>query len=407
MGDIPLAFEGDSSAVTGFAEVSGYSEEQRMIRDSIAKICEPYDDHYWLERDNDGQFPHDFCDAIAEAGFMGIAMPEAYGGAGRGITEAATMVQAITESGAANAGFAAIAINIFGLNPVVVFGTEDQKQRWLPGIINRTDTACFAVTEPNTGLDTTRLKTRASWQGNHWVAHGSKTWTSTAQQANKMLLIARTREESETERPIDGLSLFYTDLDRSKVEIREIAKMGRKCVDSNQVFIDGLEIPPEDLIGEEGKGFRYLLHGLNAERILIAASLVGIGRCALDRAARYAREREVFGRPIGQNQGIQHPLAESWAELEAANLMAFRAAALYDAGHDCGKEANAAKYLAAEAAFKATTNAVMTHGGMGYAKEYHVERYMREAMIHRIAPVSPQLILCYLAEKALGLPKSY
>ncbi len=391
----------------GFAEPCGYTEEQMMIRDSIARLCEPFDDQYWLDRDNDGQFPDDFCDAIAKGGFLGIAMPEKYGGSGMGITEAATMVQAITESGAANAGFASIAINIFGLNPVVVFGTEEQKSRWLPGIINRTDTACFAVTEPNTGLDTTRLKTRAVRDGNKWVVNGQKTWTSTAQKANKMLLIARTRDEDEVERPIDGLSLFYTDLNRDNVEIREIAKMGRKCVDSNQVFIDQLVIPPEDMIGEEGKGFRYLLHGLNAERILIAASLVGIGRCALDRAAKYANDRHVFGRPIGMNQGIQHPLAESWAELEAANLMAFRAAALYDAGHECGKEANAAKYLAAEAAFKATTNAVMTHGGMGYAKEFHVERYMREAMIHRIAPVSPQLILCYLAEKALGLPKSY
>ena len=391
----------------GYAEPTGYSEDQRMIRDTIAKVCEPFDDQYWLERDTDGRFPDEFCDAIAEAGMLGIAMPEEYGGSGLGITEAATMVQAITETGAANAGFASIAINIFGLNPVVVFGTDEQKQRWLPPVISRKETACFAVTEPNTGLDTTRLKTRAVWQGNQWVVSGQKTWTSTAQKAQKMLLIARTRDESETERPIDGLSLFYTDFNRDHIEARVIDKMGRKCVDSNQVFIDGLTIPPEDMIGEEGKGFRYLLHGLNAERILIAASLVGIGRCALDRAATYARDREVFGRPIGKNQGIQHPLAENWAELEAASLMAFRAAALYDAGHDCGKEANAAKYLAAEAAFKATTNAVMTHGGMGYAKEFHVERYMREALIHRIAPVSPQLILCYLAEKALGLPKSY
>ncbi|WP_294221486.1 acyl-CoA dehydrogenase family protein [uncultured Shimia sp.] len=390
MGAIPLAFD--------------FSETQQMIRDTIAKVCEPFDDHYWLQRDTDGQFPDEFCDAIAGAGMLGIAMPEDYGGSGLGITEAATMVQAITETGAANAGFASIAINIFGLNPVVVFGTDEQKKRWLPPIIRRADTACFAVTEPNTGLDTTRLKTRAVWDGKHYVVHGQKTWTSTAQKANKMLLIARTHE---TERPIDGLSLFYTDFNRDHIEARVIDKMGRKCVDSNQVFIDGLKIPKEDLIGEEGKGFRYLLHGLNAERILISASLVGIGRCALDRAATYARDREVFGRQIGKNQGIQHPLAESWAELEAANLMAFRAAELYDSGRECGKEANAGKYLAGEAAFKATTNAVMTHGGMGYAKEFHVERYMREALIHRIAPVSPQLILCYLAEKALGLPKSY
>ena len=379
--------------------------EQRQIRESVAKLCARFGDDYWLERDTDGKFPEEFCQAIADEGWMGIAMPEAYGGSGLGIAEAATMVQAITESGAANAGFAAIAINIFGLNPVVVFGTEEQKQRWLPPIIKREDVACFSVTEPNTGLDTTRLKTKAVWDGDCYRVHGQKIWTSTALRANKVLLIARTKDD--TEKPIDGLSLFYTDLDREYAEIRPIDKMGRKCVDSNQVFFDGMPIPKEDLIGEEGKGFRYLLHGLNAERILIAASMVGLGRCALKRGADYAREREVFGRPIGMNQSIQHPLAESWAELEAANLMAYTAANKYDSGQDCGLEANAAKYLAAEAAHKSCTTAVMTHGGMGYAKEYHVERYLRECMIHRLAPISPQLILSYLAEKALDLPKSY
>ena len=384
-----------------------WTPEQRQIRESVSRLCRRFDDQYWFDRDTDGAFPEDFCRAIADEGWMGIAMPEAYGGSGLGIFDAAVMVQAITESGAGNAGFAAIAIGIFGLNPVVVFGTEEQKRRWLPPIIKREDIACFAVTEPNTGLDTTRLKTRAVRDGEGYLINGEKTWTSTAQVCNKVLLIARTRDESETEKPIDGLSLFYTDLDRDYVEIRPIDKMGRKCVDSNQLFIDNLPVPMTDLIGEEGKGFRYLLHGLNAERILIAASMVGLGRCALKRAANYARERVVFGRPIGMNQSIQHPLAESWAELEAANLMAFQAAALYDAGQECGLQANAAKYLAGEAAFKACTNAVMTHGGMGYAKEFHVERYMRECMIHRLAPISPQLILCYLAERALDLPKSY
>jgi acyl-CoA dehydrogenase len=384
-----------------------WTEEQRQIRDSVLRLCRRFDDQYWLDRDTDGEFPEDFCRAIADEGWMGIAMPEAYGGSGLGITEAAIMAQAITESGAGNAGFAAIALGIFGLNPVVVFGTEEQKRAWLPPIIRRDDVACFAVTEPNTGLDTTRLKTRATLDGERYIVRGEKIWTSTALHANKMLLIARTRDESETAKPIDGLSLFYTDLDRDYVEIRPIDKMGRKCVDSNQVFIDGLPIPREHLIGEEGKGFRYLLHGLNAERILIGASMVGLGRCALRKAADYARERVVFGRPIGTNQAIQHPLAESWAELEAASLMAFQAARLYDAGQECGREANAGKYLAAEAAFRACTNAVMTHGGMGYAKEYHVERYLRESLIHRLAPISPQLILSYLAERALDLPKSY
>ena len=384
-----------------------WTPEQHQIRDSVMKLCERFDDQYWLDRDTTGEFPEDFCQAMADDGWMGIAMPEEYGGSGLGISDAAVMVQAITEAGCGNAGFAALAIGIFGLNPVVVFGTEEQKQKWLPPIIRRDDVACFAVTEPNTGLDTTRLKTRAVLKGDNYIVNGEKIWTSTALASNKMLLIARTKDISETKKPIDGLSLFCTDLDRDYVEIRPIEKMGRKSVDSNQVFFDGLPIPKENLIGEEGKGFRYLLHGLNAERILISASMVGLGRCALRHAANYARERVVFDRPIGMNQAIQHPLAKNWAELEAANLMAFQAARLYDAGQDCGKEANAGKYLAAEAAYSACTNAVMTHGGMGYAKEFHVERYLRESLIHRLAPVSPQLILSYLAEKALDLPKSY
>ena len=384
-----------------------FTPEQQQIKNSVMKLCEQFGDQYWLDRDSDGKFPEDFCQAMTKEGWMGIAMPEEYGGSGLGIADAAAMVQGITESGCGNAGFAALAIGIFGLNPVVVFGTDDQKRKWLPPVIKREDIACFAVTEPNTGLDTTRLTTRAVDKGDHYLVNGEKIWTSTAQVCNKMLLIARTKDESETDKPINGLSLFYTDLDRNHCEIRAIDKMGRKCVDSNQVFIDNLEVPKENLIGEEGKGFRYLLHGLNAERILISASMVGLGRCALKKAADYARERVVFDRPIGMNQAIQHPLAESWAELEAAHLMAFHAAALYDSGLECGLQANAGKYLAGEAAFKACTNAVMTHGGMGYAKEFHVERYLRESLIHRLAPISPQLILSFLAEKALDLPKSY
>ena len=384
-----------------------FTPEQQQIKNSVMKLCEQFGDQYWLDRDSDGKFPEDFCQAMTKEGWMGIAMPEEYGGSGLGIADAAAMVQGITESGCGNAGFAALAIGIFGLNPVVVFGTDDQKRKWLPPVIRRDDIACFAVTEPNTGLDTTRLTTRAVDKGDYYLVNGEKIWTSTAQVCNKMLLIARTKDESETDKPINGLSLFYTDLDRNHCEIRAIDKMGRKCVDSNQVFIDNLEVPKEDLIGEEGKGFRYLLHGLNAERILISASMVGLGRCALNKAVDYARERVVFDRPIGMNQAIQHPLAESWAELEAAHLMAFHAAALYDSGLECGLQANAGKYLAAEAAFKACTNAVMTHGGMGYAKEFHVERYLRESLIHRLAPISPQLILSFLAEKALDLPKSY
>ena len=301
----------------------------------------------------------------------------------------------------------AIHINIFGPHPVVVFGTDEQKAAWLPDLVEGKVKSCFGVTEPNAGLDTTSLETKAEKSGNGYVINGRKIWTSTAQEADKILLLARTTPKEERTSRTDGLSLFYTDLDREYVDVRVIDKMGRKAVDSNEVFIDGLPVPAGDLIGEEGKGFQYLLHSLNPERVLVGIEGAAIGQNALERAARYAGERTVFGRPIGQNQAIQHPLAENWMELEAAVLMAMRAAWLYDTGQPCGPEANASKYLGAEAGFKACTQAVMTHGGMGYAKEFHVERLMREVMICRIAPVSPQLILCNIAEKVLGLPKSY
>lgn len=383
------------------------TDEQQAIVDHVGRICVGFDDQYWLDRDDTGEFPNDFVAAMAEGGWLGIAMPQEYGGAGLGITEAALMMQTVAESGACLSGCSAIHLNIFGPNPIVKFGTEEQKARMLPPLIRGEQKACFAVTEPDAGLNTTHLKTRAENKGDHYLVNGSKVWTSTAQQADKMLLIARTTPIEECEKSTLGLSLFYTDLDRNACEVREIHKMGRKCVDSNQVFIDNLEVPAEDLIGEEGKGFYYLLHGLNPERVLVSAEAVGIGRAALRKASEYAKERIVFDRPIGQNQGIQHPLAINWAELEAANLLAFKAATLYDQGEEAGAHANAAKYVAAEAAFKACTQAVMTHGGYGYAKEYHVERYMREVMIARIAPVSPQLVLSYIAERVLGLPKSY
>ena len=274
-------------------------------------------------------------------------------------------------------------------------------------MIEGRDKACFGVTEPNTGLNTAMLKTKAERHGDHYIVHGQKIWTTTAQVTNKILLLARTTPVEQGKRPIDGLTLFYTDMDRAHVEVREIEKMGRKAVDSNQVFIDGLRVPVEDRIGEEGKGFRYILDSLNPERVLVAAEAVGLGKAALTRAAKYARERIVFDRPIGQNQGIQHPLAERWMELEAAELMTYKAAWLYDQKQPCGAEANAAKYLGGEAGFRACETAMLTHGGMGYAKEFHIERYFREAMIPRLAPVSSQMILCFIAEKVLGLPKSY
>lgn len=381
--------------------------EQAEIREQTLKLCASFGDEYWLRKDREGTFPEEFHAAMAKGGWLGIAMPEEYGGGGLGITEAAVMMQAVAESGACMTGASAIHMNIFGLNPVVVFGTGEQKRRALPPLIAGQDKPCFAVTEPDVGLNTTQLKTRAERQGDRYVVRGQKMWISTAQVANRMLLLARTTPLDQVRRKTEGLSLFYTDIDRAKVEIRLIEKMGRHAVDSNMVFFDGLEVPVGDRIGEEGKGFHYILHGMNPERILIAAEAVGIGRAALRKASDYAKERHVFGRAIGKNQGIQHPLARCWAHLEAANLMVMKAAWLYDAGKDCGAESNAAKYLAAEAGFSAAETAVMTHGGMGYAQEYHVERYLRESLIPRIAPVSRELILSHIAERVLGLPKSY
>jgi len=384
-----------------------FTEEQQAIRAAIEKVCADFGDEYWLKKDREGGFPHDFHAALAGAGWLGVAMPMEVGGAGLGITEAAIVMQTVAESGGGIAAASTVHMNIFGLHPVVVFGTREQQQRWLPALISGKQKACFGVTEPNIGLNTLKLKTKAVRQGDHYVVSGQKIWISTAQVDDKILLLARTTPIEDFEHPRGGLSLFYTDLDRTKIEVREIEKLGRKAVDSNQLFIDELRVPVADRIGEEGKGFDYILHGLNPERILLAAEAIGLGRIALKRAANYANERIVFDRPIGMNQGIQHPLAERWMELEAADLMMLKAAWLYDQGLSCGAEANAAKYLGAEAGFRACETAVLTHGGMGYAKEYHVERYFRESMLPRIAPVSPQLIFCFIAEKVLGLPKSY
>ena len=379
--------------------------DQQSQRDSLAKLCAQFDAEYWAEHDRLAVFPRTFYDAIAKAGWLGIAMPTQYSGAGLGITEAALMMQTISQSGAGFSGASAVHMNIFGLNPVVKFGTDAQKQRWLPPLIRGEEQACFAVTEPNSGLNTAKLQTSAAREGGRYVLRGQKIWTSTAQIAHRMLILARTSPAGS--KPTLGLSLFYTALDRKYVEVREIDKMGRAAVDSNMLFIDELPVPVEDLIGQEGAGFEYLLHGLNPERILIAAEAVGLGRLALARATQYAKERIVFDRPIGQNQAIQHPLARCWMDLEAADLMTLKAATLYDDGKPCGAEANAAKFLAGEAGFRACEQAVMTLGGMGYAKEYHVERYFRESLIPRLAPVSPHLIHCFIAEKVLGLPKSY
>ena len=380
---------------------------QESIRDAVAKICARFDDAYWLKKDKEGGYPADFHKALADAGWLGICIPEGYGGSGLGIVDAAIMMHTIATSGAGMSGASAVHMNVFGLNPVVVFGTREQCQRMLPPIVSGAQRSCFAVTEPNTGLNTTQLKTRAVRKGDKYVVNGQKVWISTAQVAEKILLLARTTPLEEVKNPTHGLSLFYTDFDRSRISVREIEKMGRKAVDSNELFMEDFEIPAADRLGEEGKGFEYILHGMNPERILIAAEAVGLGQLALSRAAAYAKERNVFNRPIGKNQAIQHPLAENWMELEAAWLMTLKAAWQYDQGEPCGPAANAAKYLAGEAGFHACEQAVMTHGGFGYAKEFHVERYFRESLIPRIAPISPQLILSFIAEKVLGLPKSY
>ena len=389
--------------------MSGFwlTEEQEAIRDGVAKVCAGFDDDYWRRTDETGHFPEEFVAAIAEGGWLGVAMPESVGGAGLGLTEAAIMMQTVAQSGAGFSGASAIHLNIFGPMPIVKFGAQDQRDRHLPRLISGQDKMCFAVTEPNSGLDTSSLETRAERTNDGYLINGRKIWTTSAQRSNKILIIARTTPKDQCAKPTQGLSLFYTDFDRAHIEAKPIPKMGRKAVECNTLFIDNLHVPHDDLVGEEGKGFQYLLHGLNPERVLFGAEAVGLGRAALAKAATYANERVVFGRPIGQNQGIQHPLAKAWAELEAANLMAFKAAALYDAGKDCGAEANAAKYLGAEAGFRACESSVLAHGGMGYAKEYDVERYFREAMIARIAPVSREMILNFIAERVLHLPKSY
>ena len=383
------------------------SEDQANIREAVLKHCARFTDDYWLDRDRDAVFPHDFYNSMVEAGWLGIAMPTGYGGSGLGISEAAVMMQAVAESGAGMTGASAIHMPVFSLQPIALFGTEAQKQRILPPVVEGRDKVCFAVTEPNTGLNTTELKTRAEKRDGGYLVNGEKIWISTAQVANKMMLLARTTPLDQVKKKTHGLSLFLTDLDRSKIEVRLIHKMGRHAVDSNMLFINDLWIPEEDLIGTEGDGFKLILHGMNPERVLIGAEAVGIGRNAIARATRYAKERIVFGRPIGMNQAIQHPLAKCWAQLEAANLMVMKAASLFDQGKDCAVEANAGKYLAAEAAFEACHTAISTLGGMGYAQEYHVERLLREVLIPRTAPISSHMILNFLAERVLELPKSY
>jgi acyl-CoA dehydrogenase len=383
------------------------SDDHRAIREGVNAVVRRFDDEYWLARDDDGEFPREFHRAMAEAGWLGITMPPEYGGAGLGVTEAAIMMHEVASHGGGMAAASTVHINLFGPHPIVVFGTPEQKQRWIPRLVEGKDQCAFGFTEPDAGLNTTAIKTFAQKVPGGYLVHGQKVWTSTAQVASKIMLLTRTTKLEDCARPTDGITIFYTDLDRSKIEVRRIPKMGRKAVDSNAIFIDGLFIPESDRIGEEGKGFSYILHSLNPERLLVASEAIAIGQDALRRAAQYARDRVVFDRPIGQNQGIQHPLAERWMALEAAWAMVMKGAWLYDQHQPCGAEANTAKFLGARAGYDSCLQAVLTHGGFGYAKEYHVERLLREVTVTRIAPVTEQLILSFIAEKVLDLPKSY
>ncbi|MFE5703528.1 acyl-CoA dehydrogenase family protein [Rhodococcus koreensis] len=385
------------------------TDDQRAIVDGVSAVCRSFSDEYWSACEDEARFPAEFHKVMADGGWLGITMPEEYGGAGLGIKEAALIMHTVASHGGGMAATSSIHMNMFGPHPMVVHGTPEQKDRWIPRLITGEDQVCFGVTEPDAGLDTTSIKTFARKVDGGYLVSGRKMWISTAQVASKILLLARTSNKPSDGqgKATAGMSLFYTDLDRSKIEVRAIPKHGRAAVDSNALFIDDLFIPDEDLIGEEGRGFYYLLDGLNPERVLISVEAIGIGQDALRRAVKYAGERVVFGRPIGMNQGIQHPLAECWINLEAALLMAERAVDLYDAGQPCAAEANSAKLLGSRAGYQACHQAVLTLGGMGYSKEYQIERLMREVLVTRIGPITDQMILNFIGEKVLDLPKSY
>jgi len=398
-------------------DMTGFTEEQLTVREAIMKICAKFPNEYWQEHDQTETDPKELHAALAKDGWLGIALPEALGGAGLGISEATMMLQTISQSGAGMAGAQSIHGNVYATQPLAKFGTKEQLEMTIPKIISGEWRTCFGVTEPNTGLDTTKLKTLAVKKGDKYLISGQKIWITCAQVASKMILLARTTPLEEVKKSTEGLSMFCIDLDRSNpaLELKKIKKMGGRAVDANEVFFDNYEVPASTLVGTEGQGFRIILHGMNAERCLLAGEALGLGYAALEKASRYAKDREVFGRPIGKNQAIAHPLADAYMNLEAAKLYTYHAARLYDKSkddssitqHAVGVACNSAKYIAAEAAFKACERAVLTHGGMGYAMEYDVERYMRECFVPRIAPVSREMILNYVSEKVLDLPKSY
>ena len=383
------------------------TEEHQLIRDAIGKICADFPDEYWSKCDNGHLFPWDFYNALAEAGWIGIAIPEQYGGSGRGITEASIVLEEVAASGAAMNGASSIHLSIFGMHPVVKYGSEDMKQKYLPRVAAGDLHVAFGVTEPDAGTDTSSIKTTARLDGDQYLVKGRKVWTTKALDSERVLLLVRTESREAVAKRTDGMTLLLAELQRPEVTISPIDKVGRNAGASCEVVYDDLPVHQTDRVGEEGKGFRYLLDGLNAERILVAAEALGIGRAAMRRAVGYANEREVFGRPIGQNQGVSFPLGEAQMRLDAAELMIRKASWLIDHGEPCGAEANMAKWLAADAAFQAADQAVQTHGGFGYAREFHVERYWREARLMRIAPISQEMILNYVTEHVLELPRSY
>jgi len=377
-----------------------------LVRKSSRELARRFDLGYWREKDKKAEYPWEFVRAFAEAGWLGVLIPEEYGGLGLGLAEAAVMLSEVAASGAGMSGGSAVHFQVFPAAPILRHGSEEMKRGFLPKLARGEILMAFGVTEPTAGVDTSRITTRAEKTDDGWLVNGQKVWTTNAQNAHKILLLARTSPRTE-EKPLDGMTLFFTDLNRERITVREIDKLGRPAVDSNELFIDNLEVRDDDVIGQVGRGFRYLLDGLNPERIVVGMEGIGLGRAALELATRYANERVVFDRPIGKNQAVAHPLADAWMRLEAAELMALKGAELFDSQQPCGKEANAAKYLGAEAGFLACDRAMQTHGGYAYAKEYHIERLWREVRLLRLAPISQEMILNYISTSVLGLPRSY
>jgi acyl-CoA dehydrogenase len=379
------------------------SEEQEKIRRSVREVCEQYPDEYWRELDRERRYPEEFVSALTEARWLGALIPEEYGGLGLGVIEASIILEEINRSGA-NGG--ACHAQMYTMGTLLRHGSEEQKREHLPKIASgELRLQAFGVTEHEAGTDTTRIQTSAVREGDHYVVNGHKSWTSRSRHSDLMLLLARTTPYEELENKTAGMSVFLLDLSTPGIEIRPSETMIN--YDTNEVFFRNARVPAKNLIGEEGKGFRYILDGMNVERILVASESIGDGRWFVERASEYASERVVFGRPIGQNQGVQFPIARAFASVEAASMMRKKAASLFDAGEKCGAEANMSKLLASEAAWEAANAAVQTFGGYGFRKDYDVERKFRESRIFMVAPVSNNLVLSYIGQHVLGMPRSY